>query len=1073
MKRRTHAAAAMLWALLAFVGLPGQAQAQGVVTGAISGRVSSPDGEGLAGAQVTIRNGSIGLSRTVVTDQDGRYRVASLPVGGPYTVGATLVGRTASQRTGLNVALGQDLRVDITLGEQAVVLEAITVSGEANPILSPTSQGLSTNISEQAIERLPTLNRNFTDFVRLAPQVSQTGPGLSGGGVNNRFNNIQIDGASENDLFGLGTTGQPGGQAGGKSISIESVKEYQILLSPYDVRQGNFAGLLVNAVTKSGTNDFDGAVYYFTRNQDLTREQTYINDYEQTQYGFAVGGPIIRDRLHFFVNPEWQDRTTPAGGPFFGQSNEGTTPISVTQAQVDEFRSILEGYGIEGGSETQINNDNPLTNFFGRLDLQLPEWNSRMVLRHNYGRAEDDNFSRSATLFNLSSNGYYFESTKNSTVAQLFTNFSDDLYNELIIGYSTIRDSRTPNVFAPSIRVDAGSQDLIAGGEQFSQGNTLDQDIFEITNNLSWQRGDHRIDIGTKNEFYHLDNFFAESAFGVYEFNSLADFRNGVVSTYRLAANGRDANLPIPHAEFSAAQYGLYVQDFWEPSDRFSLTFGLRADMPVVFDEPAFTQLVQDVFNRNTSEVPSGNIQFSPRVGFNLDLSGDNSTQVRGGAGVFVGRPAFVMVGNAFQNDGTGVAFLTCGGTTGRPAPAFNPDPENQPQQCANGQGLGSGIVGAVNLLDEDFTFPASFRSSLAFDHELPHGWVASLEGLYTRAVSQYFYNDLNLKTPQGLAVDKFGRTLFGTIPTGGVPPAASFKVDNRFNEVIEVTNQNEDWAYNLSAGLQRRFESGFELSAFYTFSKARDVISATSSRAISNYRFGRVLYGPHTDRGVGISSFDQPHKITLSAIYNRPWGRGFLTSLSVLYTGRSGDPFTYVYGGTSGRGDLNADGLQGNDAIYVPTDATDPTQIRFQAVTISGVTYTPAEQAAAFNEFIDSSSCLSKARGEILERNACRNGWVNFVDVSLRQSIPTLRRQAFSVQLDVFNFLNLLNEDWGQVRNASGLSTLNLVTHRAMSSADPATAVPVVDFNPTFVQFDTNSLGSNYQIQLSARYEF
>lgn len=1072
MKRRTHAAAALLWALLAFVGLPGSAQAQGVVTGAISGRVTSPEGEGLAGAQVTIRNGSIGLTRNVVTDQEGRYRVGSLPVGGPYTVSASTVGRSAAQRTGLNVALGQDLRVDITLAEAAVVLEAITVAGEANPILSPTSQGLATNISEQAVERLPTLNRNFTDFVRLAPQVSQTGPGLSGGGVNNRFNNIQIDGASENDLFGLGTTGQPGGQAGGKSISIEAVKEYQILLSPYDVRQGNFAGLLVNAVTKSGTNDFDGSVYYYTRNQDLTREQPYINDYEQTQYGFSVGGPIIRDRLHFFINPEWQERSTPAGGPFFGQSNEGTTPIAVTQAQVDEFRQILSGYGIEGGTEGQINNDNPLTNFFGRLDLQLPELNSRMVLRHNYGRAEEDNFSRSAGLFNLSSNGYFFESTKNSTVAQLFTTFSPTVYNELIVGYSTIRDSRTPNVLAPSVRVEVGSQDLIAGGEQFSQGNTLDQDIFEITNNLSWQLGEHRVDIGTKNEFYHLDNFFAESAFGVYEFSSLANFRAGTPSSYRLAANGRNPNDPIPHAEFSAAQYGAYIQDFWEPSDRFSLTFGLRADMPVLFDEPAFTQLVQDVFNRNTSEVPSGNIQWSPRVGFNLDLSGDNTTQVRGGAGVFVGRPAFVMVGNAFQNDGTGVAFLTCGGTTGRPSPTFVADPDNQPRACGNGVGLGSGIVGAVNLLDDDFQFPSSFRSSLAFDHELPGGWVASLEGLYTRAVAQYFYKDLNLANPQGIATDRFGRTLFGSIPASGVP-AATFKVDNRFNEVIEVTNQNEDWAYNLSAGLHRRFDNGFELSAFYTYSKARDVISATSSRAISNYRFGRVLSGPHTDRGVGISSFDQPHKITLSTIYNRPWGRGFLTSLSVLYTGRSGDPFTYVYGGSSGRGDLNADGLQGNDAIYVPLNAADPNEIRFQAVTISGTTYTPAEQAAAFEQFIESSDCLREHRGRILERNTCRNGWVNFVDVSLRQTIPTLRGQGFSVQLDVFNFLNFVNEDWGQVRSASGLSTLNLVTHRAMSSADPATAVPVVDFNPTFVQFDTNSLGSNYQIQLSARYDF
>ena len=1073
MIRRSNAAAMLLCALLAVAAGFVPAAAQGVVTGAISGRVTTDEGAPLAGAQITVRNPSTGLTRTVVTREDGRYLVPSLPVGGPYTVAARTVGRTPQERSGFQVSLGQDLRVDFTLAEAAVVLEAITVTGETNPLLSPSTQGIGTFISEETIERLPTLNRNFTDFVRAAPQVSQTGPGLSGGGVNNRFNNIQIDGASENDLFGLGTTGQPGGQAAGKSIAIESVKEYQILLSPYDVRQGNFAGLLVNAVTKSGTNDFTGSIYYYTRNQDLTREQSYINDFEQTQYGFSLGGPIIRDRLHFFVNPEWQERTTPAGGPFFGQSNEGTTPIAVTQAQVDQFKQILTSYGIEPGHERQVNNNNPLTNIFARLDLQLPELNSRLVLRHNYGRAEDDNFSRSASLFNLSSNGYYFESTKNSTVGQLFTTISPTLYNELIVGYSTIRDSRTPSVLAPSIRVEAGSQDLIAGGEQFSQGNTLDQDIFEFTNNLSWQRGAHRIDIGTKNEFYHIDNFFAESAFGVWEFASLSAFQAGTATSYRLAANGRNPAEPIPHAEFSAAQYGLYIQDFWEPSDRFSLTFGLRGDMPVLFDNPPYTAVVDSVYGRRTDNVPSGNIQFSPRVGFNWDIAGDNTTQLRGGMGVFVGRPAFVMVGNAYQNDGTGVAFLTCGGTTGRAVPAFNPNPDNQPTACATGGGLGSGIIGAVNLLDDDFKFPASFRASLAFDRELPGGWVASLEGLYTRAVDQYFYNDLNLRNRDGIAVDRFGRTMFGTIPTSGVPPFASFKVDNRFNEVIEVTNQNEDYAYNLSAGLQRTFSDRLQVSAFYTHSRARDVISATSSRAISNYRFGRVLYGPHSDRGLGISSFDQPHKITVSAIYNHPWSRGFLTSLSMLYTGRSGDPFTYVYGGSSGRGDLNADGLQGNDAIYVPLDANDPNEIRFQAVTISGTTYTPAQQAAAFEEFIQSSNCLREHRGRILERNTCRNGWLNFVDVSLRQTIPTIRGHGLSLQLDVFNFLNFINEDWGQVRSASGLSTLNLVTHRAMSSADPATAVPIVDFNPQFVQFDTNSLGSNYQIQLSARYDF
>lgn len=1072
MKRRTHAAAVLLCALFAVLGPAGPARAQGVVTGAISGRVSSPEGEGLAGAQVTVRNTAIGLTRTVVTGQDGRYRVASLPVGGPYTVSAGQVGRSTGQRTGLEVGLGQDLRVDFTLAEQAVVLEELTVSAEANPILSAENKGLSTTIGEEAIERLPTLNRNFTDFVRLAPQVSSTGPGLSGGGVNNRFNNIQIDGASENDLFGLGTTGQPGGQAGGKSIALESVKEYQILLSPFDVRQGNFAGLLVNAVTKSGTNQLDGSVYYYTRNQDLTREQDYISDYEQTQYGFSLGGPIVRDRLHFFVNPEWQERTTPAAGPYFGQPTEGSTPISVTQAQVDEFQEILAGYGIEAGDEGQVNNDNPLTNVFARLDLQLPEFDSRFVIRHNYGRAEDDNFFRSSSLYALTSSAYFFESTKNSTVGQLFTTISPDLYNELIVGYSTIRDARTPIVRAPQITVDVGSQDLRAGAEQFSQGNTLDQDIFEITNNLSWQRGAHRIDVGTKNEWYHIDNFFAESSYGVYTFNSLADLRAGTPSTYRVAVNLRDPSQPIPHAAFDAAQYGLYIQDQWEPSDRFSLTAGLRADIPVLFDEPEYAAVVDSLYRRRTDEVPSGNVQFSPRLGFNWDVVGDGGTQLRGGLGIFVGRPAFVMIGNAYQNNGTGLAILNCSTSSSAPgrAPAFVANADAQPRACANGAGLATGVVGPVNLLADDLEFPSTFRASLAFDHELPGGFVASLEGLYTRGVSQFFYSDLNLRNPEGVGTDRFGRTLFGTIGTSGVSSANV--VSTRFSEVIDVSNQSEDWAYNLTAGLQRLFSNGFEARAFYTYSKARDVFSATSSRAISNYRFGRTLYGPQTDRSVGISSFDQPHKLVVAGTYTFPWER-FATALSVIYTGQSGDPFTYVYGGFSGRGDLNADGLQGNDPIYVPNNALDPNEIRFQAASFGGVSYTPEQQAQAFEDYIESSACLREHRGRILERNTCRNKWTNFLNVSLRQSVPTLRGQALSFQVDVFNFLNLLNEDWGLVETTSSLSTLNLLTHRAQSSADRSVAVPIVDFNPQFEQFFSNSLSSNYQIQLSARYEF
>ena len=1078
MKHCWRAASLLLCALVLALALPGGAQAQGAVSGAISGRVTSAEAEGIAGAQITIRNQSTGLTRTVVTREDGRYRVQALPVGGPYTVSISAIGRAPQSRGNLTVALGQDLRVDFELATQALVLEGITVQAERNPVLSATNKGLQTAISDTAIQRLPTLNRNFTDFVRLAPQVSSSGPGLSGGGVNNRFNNIQIDGASANDLFGLGSTGQPGGQAGGKSISVESVKEYQILLSPFDVRQGNFAGLLVNAVTKSGTNELDGSAYYYTRNEGLAREQEYIREYEQTQYGFSVGGPVIRNRLHFFVNPEWQDRAAPATGPYFGQDTALNPKVRVTQTQLDSFTTILNGYGIEPGEAGQVTNTNPLANFFGRLDLQLPELNSRMVLRHNYVRAEDDNFSRSGTLFSLGGNGYFFESTSNSTVGQLFTTLGSGVYNELIVGLNTIRDSRTPNVRAPQVTVRLGTQDLRAGGEVSSQGNTLNQDIFEITNNLSWQRGVHRIDVGFKSEQYRIDNFFAQSSFGAYEFASLAEFAAGRPTRYELAADPRNPSGPLPHAAFDAAQFSMYLQDQFEPSDRFSLTFGVRADRPVLKDRPLYTAVVDSVFKRRTDEVPSGHVQVSPRVGFNWNVTGDNRNQLRGGVGMFVGRPAFVMLGNAFQNNGTGIARLTCDNTTTRPPPSFNPDPTQQPKACANGVTIGS-VIGQVNLIDNDLRFPATLRASLAFDRELAGGFIASLEGLYTRASQQYFYQDLNLKNIGGnvdangqVITDRFGRVMYGTIATNAT--ATPTRLDNRFTQVVDVTNQSNDWAYNLTAGLQRRFRDGLEMSANYTFSRVRDVISATASTAGSNYRFGRVVSGSHADRSVGISSFDQPHKITVSGVYNLPWER-FPTSLSLIYTGRSGDPFTYVYGSfSSTRADLNADGFNGNDPIYVPTNAADPNQIRFQQLANpAGGFFSPEQQAAAFEQFINESNCLSEQRGRILDRNTCRNGWQNFVDVSLRQAVPTFRGQNFSFQVDVFNFLNLLNEDWGVQRSASGQSTASLLTHVGQSSTDIRTAVPIVQFDPTFRQFFTESLGSNYQIQLSGRYSF
>ncbi|HJR62504.1 MAG TPA: TonB-dependent receptor [Gemmatimonadaceae bacterium] len=1067
---RILALAAALTALVASDVTP--LRAQGVTTGAISGRVTDSSGVGIEAAQVQVINRATGFSTGTLSRSDGRYYVQSLEVGGPYSVNVRILGFEPQSRDTLFVTLGQNLRVDFVLIRRAAELATVEVTAEEDPVFSASHKGVQTLVSDSALRRLPTLNRNFTDFVRLTPQISTSGPGLSGGGVNNRFNNIQIDGASENDIFGLGSTGQPGGQARGKSITIEAVKEYQVLLTPFDVRQGNFAGVLINAVTKSGTNDFRATAFYYTRNEGLAQNSDFIrnSEFDQQQYGFSLGGPIIRDRLHFFVAPEWQAREAPAFGPFVGQSSSSTVPVPVDEADVARFTSILEGYGLQAGSPGRVVNENPLLNFFGRIDLALPEWNSRLFIRHNYGSAEDDVFSRSTAssnpTFGLTSAGFFFDSKKHATVGQLHTNFNNGANNELIVGYNRIRDSRTPNVRQPlvSVRVpnpNGGITTLQAGAEQFSQGNELDQDIFEITDNFSMPFGAHTITVGTHNEFFKIRNLFTESSFGVWSFLSLDDLEAGDADTYRLA---RDLGNGVV-AQFNAAQYGFYAQDLWQVTRNLSLTFGLRADIPVLRDKPRFTPVVDTLYGRRTDVVPSGNLQWSPRLGFNWDIRGDMTQQLRGGVGVFVGRPAFVWIGNAFQNSGSNLGFLNCSPSSSAPgpAPAFTPDIESQPTACANGQGLATGVVGPVNLLDEDLKFPQTLRFALGYDRLLPGDVTLTLEGLYTKGLNNFFYINRNLVGVQG--TDRNGRVMYGAINANATSNPSV--VSNRFSEVIDVTNQSRDYAYNLTGQIQKRFSGAFEARGSYTYSKVRDVQTLGSSRAISNWQFGRTLSGDHLQENLGISLFDQPHKVSISGTYTLPW-RNFKTDISLIYSGISGNPFDYVYTGSGGRGDLNADSRNGNDLVYVPTDANDPNEIIFDPI---GTSVTPAEQAEALERFINESECLSEHRGQILKRNSCRSPWQNFLDLSIRQSLPSIRGNTLAVQLDIFNLPNLLNDEWGRIQSQGDFANVNLLTHVRQIAGPLETSQGVFTFNPATRQFNTENFASNYQVQLSVRY--
>jgi hypothetical protein len=668
MRRLILGVAALVTLLTA--GSTNNLYAQAVTTGSITGTVLDDNGQAVADAQIQLRNPTTGRTIGTTTRASGLYLIQGLDPDANYSITVRHIGYEPITRDQIVVTLGQTRRQDFKLSKRAAVLEAVTVSAQNDPVINASKTGTGTTISDSALHRLPTLNRNFQDFVQLVPQVSTTTGYLSGGGVNLRQNAIQIDGAQSGDMFGLGTTGQPGSQANAKSIPFDAVKEYQVLLSPFDVRQGNFGGLLINAVTRSGTNDFHGSVWGNTRNQSMTRSQTYIQDYSQKQFGGSLGGPLMRDKLFFFVSGEWQRRTQPTNGPYMGSSDN-----YVSQASLDQLNSILSTkYGFTGaGTGDKVTYQNPNTNVFARVDANLP-LNTHLVVRHNYVDADKTSFSRSLASssspnFTLTSNLYQFSSKTKSSVAELLTNLPNGMYNELLTNYSTTKDFRTVPVNFPQLTIrgiprtdGTGTANFVLGTESSSQGNTLDQRTVELTDNFTIPVGTHTITLGTKNLFYKSINLFASNSMGNWTFADLNALQNGVASSYTISA-------PAPTdpykglATIRANTYGLYIQDSWTVTPRLTVNYGVRWDKPDFQNLPPENDIVFQQYGRHTSSVPS-QAQISPRFGFNWDVTGDQINQLRGGLGSFSGAVPFVYLSNAFGNSGlSGFSSLTCNGT--------------------------------------------------------------------------------------------------------------------------------------------------------------------------------------------------------------------------------------------------------------------------------------------------------------------------------------------------------------------------------------------------------------------------
>ncbi len=1058
--------------------------AQGTTSAAINGIVRDQNGQPLVGANVVAVHVPSGTTYGTTTRDDGRYNLFGLRVGGPYTVSCSFIGYKKETQTDIDLVLSQNLTIDFKLVEEAVQITGVLITAEKNAILSSARTGAAATVRGENFDRLATISRSFQDFQKISPLFV----GSSAAGRQNRFNNIQIDGAMYNDLFGLAASGTPGGQAGTNPISLDALQEFQVVIAPYDVRLGGFTGGGINAITRSGGNKYTGSAYYYGRNENfvgtspdtLRRKFAQFSEY---QMGFRLGGPIVETKLFFFVNGEITRRKQPLdrtlGSSISAPSNN---QYKVPADTVNRIISILNNYGYSPGSFTHILFERPSTKIFGRLDFNLSD-RHRLTLRHNYVDASD-NVSPSLGQLYAENSLYKFASTTNSTVLQLTSTFSNAMANELILGYTRIRDHRTfPGTNFPIVLIRRagfnGDADMVAGSENFSTQNALDQDIFELTENFTYFLREHTLTFGTSNQLFKFSNLFIRDTYGNYEFLTLNDFLNGYPSRYQYSYVLPGGN---QRAEWKGIQYGFYAQDEWTGVPKLKVTLGIRIDIPTFPDKPRFNPSVDTLFGAQglgTNIVSSGKPLWSPRLGFNWDPVGDRSVQLRGGAGVFSGRIGYVWLSNQYGNTGVDFGRIDQSFNPATKSFTFQPDPNKQVSSIAGVK------TTEIDLTDKDFKMPQVFRADLALDRELPMGFVATIEGLYTKSINDIVYQDINLAGPQsngGLTPGGHlvgdARPVYGVYSTSSRTFTAKKLSDQlaasvqRFTNVILMKNTSEGNQYYLTLQLVRPLApDGWSTNFSYTYGQSKDLNSVLSSQAISQWRFNETQGDPNNPT-LSYSNFDLRHRIFAALSRRFEFAKGFGTTIGLAYEGRSGSPFSYIY-----NGDVNGDGQVSNDLVYIPKDRNDVILMLGSGATATVLPYTDATYDK-LDQFIQNDAYLSAHRGQIAERQGARTPWNHFLDLSLVQEIPTFQSHKIEIVVSVLNFLNLLNRDWGYVKSIS-FQTFQLLTFHSLdaSTTSPTYGKPrfVLPSNvdPKVPPWSNSDLSSRWQAQLGVRYEF
>ena len=1078
---------------------------QGVTTSAVTGLIVDNQNNPLPSANIIAVHDPSGTTYGTASRANGRYSIPGMRVGGPYTITVSFVGFEKQAKGNVFLNLGVATDVDFVLQTQGIQTEEVTVVGKRDAIFSSDRTGAATSIDLGTIQAIPTISRRIQDLIRLSPFST----GSSFAGQDNRLNNFTVDGSYFNNSFGL--AGSPGDRTGVSPISLDAIEQVQINVAPYDVRQGNFVGAGINTVTKSGNNDISGSVYYNYRHQGLVGLEAGDLSYNPGTFkynliGVRLGGPVIKNKLFFFGSFEDDTQTSP--GTTFRANNGGEAAVgSVTRVLASDLNSLSSylksNFGYETGPYQGYDFEIPSTRFLARLDYNLND-NNKLSLRYTHLDSQTDQLvSNSSSLgvgsrrgsnnsLNFQNSNYIILENIRSIIGEWNSRLTDNLANNLILGYTYNDESReSRGTLFPLVEIldgDIGAGTInytTFGFEPFTPNNELRYKTFQLQNNLTWYLTNHYITFGISGEKYESENVFFPGSQSAYVYRSLSDFyadaNASLQNPNRDSSNinlrrfqVRWSNIPgqdKPVQPLKVFYAGAYAQDEWQVNRKLKMTLGLRIDIPF-FEATGYKNANADALSfrdeegnsvkYETEKLPDANPLFSPRVGFNWDVWGDRSTQLRGGSGIFTGKPAYVWISNQIGNTGVLTGFLQADNTNKYP---FSPDPNHYKPTNVTGAPASSYELA---LTDPDFKFPQLWRTNIAVDQLLPMGLVGTFEFLYSRDVNGISYINANLPAAQSSFSGVDNR-----------PKWTSNRINSNVSNATVLKNQSEGYSYNIAATVEKTFDRGWYAKFGYSYGVSKNTVDP-GSIAFGSWSGNQISGDPNNPSVAYSNAFGggtPGDKVFLGVSYRAEYFNFGATTISLYWGGVKNSIFGYSNYSYTFSGDLNGDGSTNNDLIYIPRD---PSEMNFEQYTSSGRTFTVADQITAWNAYIENDEYLRRNRGEYAERGAASLPMVFRADLSIIQEVFANflgKRNSLQFRADVINFGNLLNKDWGVGERFTWGSNNNV--QPLVSRGADANGKVLYRFRNTGNELKTDPLSPSnfiedvFQIQFSARYNF